>query len=144
VVGLALALGLSGCGKEKHHLAPVCVADEQTILRALVRAPGQVTLPGGVRLSACVDDARSDAELQNLGFIYGNVARRLAERVRGSDRAATQLGYLIGAVRRGAAHSNGIHAELVRHLEQVTGIDGPPAAHRAAYRRGLTAGERRG
>jgi len=32
----------------------------------------------------------------------------------------------------------------VRRLEQAVGVGGAPAARRAAYRRGLTAGERRG
>jgi hypothetical protein len=143
-LALACVVGLAGCGKEKHALAPVCVEAEAPILTALEAAPGSVTLRGGVRLSDCVDDARSDAELQTLGLLYGEVARKLAERANATDRAATQLGYLIGAVRRGAAHSNGIHAELVRRLEQAPGIGGPAPAHRAAFERGLAAGERGG
>jgi hypothetical protein len=143
-LALACALLLSACGKEKHTLAPVCVEADAPILTALEAAPGTVTLRGGVRLSDCVDDARSDADLQTLGLLYGDVARKLAERAGGSNRAATRLGYLIGAVRRGAAHSNGIHAELVRRLEQTPGIGGPAPARRSAFERGLAAGERRG
>ena len=67
-----------------------------------------------------------------------------SRRVPASDRAAVQLGYLVGASRRGAKHTSGIHDELVRRLEQAVGVGGAPAARRAAYRRGLVAGERRG
>jgi hypothetical protein len=64
--------------------------------------------------------------------------------VDGNDTAALELGYLIGAVRKGARTTNGIHAEIVRRLEQVTGLDGPSPRRRAAYGRGLRAGERHG
>jgi hypothetical protein len=141
---LALMATAAGCGKESVRLEPVCTSGEASILRALAAAPGQVSLAGGVRLSQCVDHARTDADLQSLGFLYGNVARQLAEGAQKTDAAAGSLGYLVGAARRGGAHSNGIHAELVRRLEQSTGLDGPPPAHRAAYRRGLAAGEASG
>ena len=146
VAALALAglMLLAGCGQEKHSLAPVCVESGAPILKALQSAPGAVRLRGGVRISECVDDARNDAELQTLGLLYGEVARKLAERAPADDPAATQLGYLIGAVRRGAAHSNGIHAELVRRLEQAPGIGGPSPGRRRAFTRGLSAGERGG
>jgi hypothetical protein len=72
------------------------------------------------------------------------VADGLAARIPSSDRAAIRLGYLIGATRRGAERTNGIHAELVRRLEQSVGVDGPPAARRAAFERGLAAGARTG
>lgn len=137
----ALALLASGCGKEKVTLAPICTESNTKILEALQSAPGPVALEGGVPLSRCVDHARSDADLQNIGFLYGNVARTLAERLPAGDEAAVQLGFLIGAARRGAAHSNGIHAELVRRLEQSMGIDGPPAKRRAAFERGMAAGQ---
>jgi hypothetical protein len=140
----ALALLASSCGKEKVTLAPVCTESDAKVLAALRSAPGAVALAGDVPLSECIDHARSDADLQSIGFLYGNVARTLAERLPAGDAAAVQLGFLIGAVRRGAAHSNGIHAELVRRLEQSMGIDGPPPKRRAAFERGMAAGESRG
>ena len=57
-----------------------------------------------------------------------------------SDEAALQLGYLIGAVRKGGGRTNGIHQELMRRVEQAIGLDGPPAPRRAAFDRGLAAG----
>ena len=64
-------------------------------------------------------------------------------RVAGSDEAALELGYLVGAARRGAAHTNGIHAELVRRIEQTTRPDGPPPAGGPRSERGLAAGRAR-
>ena len=58
--------------------------------------------------------------------------------------ANLRLGYLIGAVQRGAERTNGIHVELVRRLttaatyspgKQVLGAD-----FKRAYRRGFDAG----
>jgi hypothetical protein len=61
-----------------------------------------------------------------------------------SQPAAVQLGFLVGAVRRGANKTNGVQLELVRRLEQVAGVDGPAGPRRAGYRRGVVAGEDHG
>jgi hypothetical protein len=111
---------------------------------ALRRAPGPVRLEGGTRLSTCVARSDDDSEIQDVGAAYTGVASALAQRVPRSDAAAVQLGYLAGATRRGARHTNGLAAELVRRVEQAVGIAGPPAARRAAYTRGLAAGTRGG
>jgi hypothetical protein len=47
----------------------------------------------------------------------------------------------VGAARRGAAHTPGIHNELVRRLEQETD---PFQGHSAALERGERAGRRLG
>ena len=57
---------------------------------------------------------------------------------------ALQLGFLVGAVRRGANKTNGVQLELVRRLDQVAGVGGPTGPRRAAYRRGMAAGEDHG
>jgi hypothetical protein len=85
------------------------------VLEALAQAPGAVALTDGTLLSECVARASDDAELQMIGYALTPVADRLAART--DERAATQLGFLVGAVRRGAADGNGVQAELVRRLE---------------------------
>ena len=120
-----------------------CTQGAAPILRALEAAPGAVRLAGGTRLSDCVKDATTDAELQSLGLMLTPLADRLAVAADRSDAAALQLGYLVGAARRGGGRV-GLQAELVRRLEQAAGLDGVAAAHRFAYRRGLRAGEARG
>lgn len=145
VAAIALAgFVASGCGEDEPELPSACRQGATPVIRALDAAPGPVRLADGTSLSTCVRRARSDAELQDLGATYTRVADGLAARMPGSDRAAVRLGYLIAAVRRGARRTNGIHAELLRRLEQTVGLDGPPAGQRAAFQRGLSAGERSG
>ena len=70
------------------------------------------------------------------------VADALGDRAR-ADRegaAALQLGYLLGAVRRGSAR-NGLGTEIVRRIEQDVGN---LPAHSRAYARGLRAGLAKG
>jgi hypothetical protein len=144
-VAVALALvALTGCGTEDEALPGACNDGALEIEDALSHAPGRVTLRDGVSLSTCIERARSDGDLQEIGSFYVFVADRLAARVPRSDPAALRLGYLIGATRRGASRTNGIHDELVRRVEQTIGIDGAPPARQRAFRRGLAAGARNG
>jgi hypothetical protein len=144
VVITAAGLVPGGCGEDEPELPQACREGATPVVRALDAAPGAVRLSDGTSLSTCVSRARSDAELQHVGVTYTRVADGLAARMPGSDRAAVRLGYLIAAVRRGARRTMGIHAELVRRLEQTVGLDGPPPAQRSAFQRGVAAGERSG
>jgi hypothetical protein len=140
---LIAALALSACGAKEAPLDEACLESAQAIERALQRAPGPVTLRTGTPLSRCVSQARSDAALQNEGAVLTRAADDLADGAKaGEPQAAVRLGYLIGAARRGAARTAGIHAELQRRLEQAGAyVEGPGAA---ALGRGLRAGERTG
>ena len=139
-----LALAAAGCGDEDRPLPAVCASGPGPAVRALDTAPGPVRLAGGTKLSSCVERARSDADIQTVGTVLTRTADTLAGAMDRSDGAALQLGYLIGAVRKGARHTSGIHQELVRRVEQAIGLDGPPPARRAAFDRGLAAGGRSG
>jgi hypothetical protein len=101
-----------------------------------------VTLADGTPLSGCVAAARDIGELQSFGYIVTRVADRLAERGAADAGAALRLGYLIGAARRGSAHSQGVSDELVHRLE-VSARRLPDRAQ-PALERGLGAGEQRG
>ena len=150
---LALALaapGTAACGGgDPPRQDPACIASAQAIERALGRAPGPVTLGSGTRLSDCVAHARSDADLQNTGLVLTRVADDLSVRAaRGDTGAALRLGYLVGAARRGAAHTNGIHAELQHRMESAARPLSEEAGHSPtitrALARGLRAGEATG
>jgi hypothetical protein len=141
---LAVALAAAGCGDEDRPLPAACASGPGPAVRALGTAPGPVRLAGETTLSSCVERARSDADIQTVGTMLTRTADVLAGAMDRSDEAALQLGYLIGAVRKGARHTNGIHQELLRRVEQAIGLDGPPAPRRAAFDRGLAAGERSG
>lgn len=145
-LGGALAL-LAGCGPGATPVPAGCTDDQQQVLTALRAAPGPVALTGGFRLSRCISDGTDEAELESVGLVFHQVAERLRVTAReGQDgAAAVQLGYLIGATRRGAKHTNGVMAELQRRIELVGGrlqSDDPRLA--ADVTRGLAAGERTG
>jgi len=140
-----LALLLVGCSSARDPVPPACSSDPAAILAALARAPGPVTLDGGTHISTCISRARSSEELQTLGLLFTRVADDLGARVQRDLGAATALGYLAGAVDRGAAASQaGVAAQLAARIERAAGrIDGGPGAE-AAMRRGLQAGQRSG
>ena len=143
---LAAAL-LAGCQDDGPPPVPAsCPEAPEAIVRALATAPEAVTLPGGARISTCLRDAESDADLQNVGATFSRAAEDLEELGMGGDeRAALQLGYLFGAARKGAEHTSGIGAELVRRIERsAAAVDGASPATAAAVQRGIAAGEARG
>ena len=120
-----------------------CEENAQAVRAALARAPRDVRLAGGVRISSCFQQAASPADVQNLGAIFIDAADALGDRVRVAphSHAAVELGYLIGAVRRGARTDTGVHYESERRVEQE--LVGVPTAT-PEFRRGLEAGRRAG
>jgi hypothetical protein len=143
VLVLLTAASLVACGATDDPLDEACVTGARAIEHALVRAPHPVTLPSGTRLSQCVSNARSDADLQTAGAVLTRAADHLAAQARmGDARAAERLGYLVGATRRGAQRTAGIHAELQRHIERAAAVlDGSGAPIAAALADGQRAGE---
>jgi hypothetical protein len=145
---LALALAAAGCGEaDPGPVDAACTASPGAIERALAHAPAPVALPSGTRLSECVAGARTDADLENAGLVLTRAADHLADRARRGDAAAAlDLGYLVGAARRGAARTNGIHAELAHRVESSARVlaDSGRANLAAALQRGLRAGQTTG
>jgi hypothetical protein len=144
VAATALAALAAGCGKDDRPLPAACTEGPAPVIRALERAPGPVRLADGTPLSACVQRARSDADIQAVGAVFTHAADGLAGEMRTSDAAALRLGYLIAAVRKGGRHTSGIHEEMVRRVEQTVGLDGAPPPRKPAFAQGLAAGERSG
>jgi hypothetical protein len=141
-----LCLALAACGEDEPPLDSACTESPEAVVRALRAVPGRVTLGSGTPLSQCVARAKTDADLQTLGVVLTDAAERLARHAEeGDQRAALELGYLAGAVRRGAARTSGIHAELERRVARAGAF-----VHEAGRRvehallRGMAAGEARG
>ena len=142
---LLLVFAWAGCGGgEAEPIAPACVEGTRPIERALQQAPDGVALADGTSLSRCVSGAMTAAELQEFGVLATTVADRLELRAARDARAALRLGYLIGATRRGAERTNGLHLELARRLEATAALEDASPAARAALARGLQAGQARG
>ncbi|MEO6496604.1 MAG: hypothetical protein ABIO51_03875 [Solirubrobacteraceae bacterium] len=140
LIGLALAALVAGCGSEPEQLSPACSAGPDEVTAALAEAPGAVALAGGTLLSECVSRATDDADLQMVGFALTPAADALANRP--DERSALRLGFLVGAVRRGASASNGVSLELVRRMESRVRYDDPALLE--AAERGARAGEDHG
>ena len=141
---LLLAAVVAGCGtSEIPAPSPECVAGPEAVARALAKAPGEVRLVDGTPLSECIARASSDAELQNLGLILTDVAEDLEAGAASAPRSALQLGYLIGAARRGAPSESSLQAELVHRLERSAALELSAASERA-LEEGMRAGEQRG
>ena len=124
---------LGACGAGEESPLPASCTDREQVEAALAAAPEPVALEDGTRLSGCVRQAETSADLQNLGVTLTAVA----EDLEGDPARAAQLGYLIGAVRRGTADTSGVGAELARRLER----SGAGSADPRALLRGLRAGE---
>lgn len=135
------ALLLAGCGPSAPPPTPAaCLGPSATISHALERAPAKVTLADGTSLSGCVRlGARHDVDLQELGSSLMRVSDDLQLAAQTNPQAALRLGYLIGAVRRGAAKTPGLAAQLARRIEQTAPIGDPHA--RGALQHGIALGE---
>jgi len=142
VLAVAAAAGAGCTREERSGVPPACRQGEQAVRDALRDAPGEVRLDG-TALSACMADESSAAELADVGAAFVGVASALgtaaAEDPAGPE--ATQLGYLVGAARRGVREYRGVNAELVRRIEQEALT---VSERSAAFRRGERAGRRSG
>lgn len=128
------AIAVAGCGSSAEDLPAAC-SDQDAIRAALADAPGRVLLDGRP-LSRCFTRAGDAGAVQVAGGAMVEVAEELA-RQPGSE---VELGYLVGAARRGSTRSEGLHYEVVRRIEQAA----EPAAGSPDYRRGVRAGTRSG
>jgi hypothetical protein len=139
-----------GCGTQSTGTPVACREGTGVYERALAAAPGPVKLRGETSISECLVANQSGGELAAVGTAMVGTATRLnsAARAEPSGEAPLRLGYLLGAAERGAAATDGIHAELIRRLAVAARYspDGrplPPAFTRT-YREGFDAGEARG
>jgi hypothetical protein len=126
----------AGCARDdgKADLPAVCKGDAAAYLDALASAPSDVRL-GSTPISKCLAKDSTAGDVQLVGSLLIQAAQKL-----GDEKAALPLGYLVGAVRRGSDHSQGIYAEVVRRIEQEAG----PFSRSRAFERGLRAGRTSG
>jgi hypothetical protein len=139
LVGLVV---LAGCGGDRSESLPAaCTEGPSAVMKALTKAPGAVVLDGVTPISHCFNRDAGGTDVQIVGTNLLSAAQQLGDRARSGDaRAALRLGYLVGAVQRGAKR-NGLGAEIVRRIGAETSGLG---AARVGYARGLRAGLIRG
>jgi hypothetical protein len=144
-----LALGLAalagGCGKGEASTPVACLEGSGVYLKALREAPGEVRLASDVTISDCLSENQSGGDLASVGEATVQAATRLDAEARAEPggQATVELGYLVGAVQRGADRTEGIHSELVRRLAVAAryspGDDQLPQAFKMAYEHGFDA-----
>jgi hypothetical protein len=147
-VAIALGALIGGCGSSADDEAPAaCLSTNQGYLRALEKAPAEVRLGGTTPISDCLVPEQEAGQLANVGHELIVAATKLnaeARRDPGGD-AAVQLGYLLGAVSKGA---DPIHTDLVRRLNSAArfseGGGAMPASFERAFGRGYVAGRNSG
>lgn len=140
LVALVLVI-VAGCREADAKYPPECSNGPRSVRTALDKAPdGEVAIEGTVKLSDCLVPSDDAGPLASFGGSVMSVANPLVARARrGDQRALLELGYLHGALERGA--DSGIHNELVFRFEQeLINVD----TRSPAYRRGETAGRERG
>ncbi len=153
LLSLAAAGALpAGCGgPSKEERAPVaCREGAAVILDALRSAPGEVMLAAEAPISDCLVAPAEEGELVDFGETALAVATKLnaAARAEPGGRANLELGYLLGAVARGSAETEGIHTDLLRRLTVAArfapGGKPLPARFLATYEKGFAAGRDHG
>jgi hypothetical protein len=144
---LLAGLALGGCTAGDDPPLPAdCLQGEEALEEALAAVPDPVRLGDGTAISTCVELASSTADQQNVGILVVSVAEELEEQAAdGDEAAALRLGYLVGAVQRGAERTGGIQLELAFRLSRVAGALGDPSPEiTGALTDGIAAGERTG
>ena len=136
----------AGCGSQDETTPIACLEGPAAYEKALAAAPGEVLLGGETPISGCLVRNQQGGDLATVGEALVVVATKLNAEARAEPGGAAnvQLGYLLGAVQRGAEHGEGIHTDLVRRLtvaaRYAPGTQPLPPAFYRAYRTGYAAG----
>lgn len=150
LAGLA-ALLLSGCGGREEPSTPVaCLEGSEAYVAALAKAPAAVKLGGETPIADCLAENQSGGDLATVGEAMIDAATELNAEARADPggQATLELGYLIGAAKRGAEGTEGIHSDLIRRLVVAARFapKGEPLspAFLATYAEGFDAGREGG
>jgi hypothetical protein len=151
VPAIALLALLAGCGSANQgSTPPACLSGAKAFSDALAKAPATVRLSGGVPISDCLVSNQSAGDLAKLGVSLVAVTTKLNAQARVDPGGAppVQLGYLVGALTRGAEDTQGIHAELMRRVKAAALYSPagkpPPPPFDQTYEKGYAAGRANG
>jgi hypothetical protein len=147
LVAAAIVL-IGGCGTKQNDQAPTaCLVGNQAYLHALERVPAQVRLGGTTLISDCLVPEQDAGQLASVGQEMIVAATKLNGESRRDPAgpAPLELGYLLGAVSRGA---DPIHTDLVRRLNSAARFSETggalPAGFERDFGRGYASGRQSG
>ena len=143
------AAGLAACGSSGSAGTPsACLQGPSNFLTALATAPGPVRLNHQNLISDCVLPAQKAGELTQVGSALVVTATKLnvGGRANPTGNDPVELGYLVGAIERGATDTAGIHTDLLRRLDAAARFSPAqlPPAFATGYATGLSAGHKSG
>jgi hypothetical protein len=143
------AAGLAACGSSGPDSTPTaCLQGPGNFLTGLAAAPGPVRLDGDTLISDCVLPGQNGGELSTVGRALVIAATKLnvSGRADPAGNDPVELGYLVGAVEKGAEDTAGIHADLLRRLDSAARFapGALPPAFATGYAAGLAAGKKSG
>jgi hypothetical protein len=147
---LACLIAIAGCGSQDETTPVACLEGPAAYEKALAAAPAEVLLGGETLISDCLVRNQQGGDLATVGEAMVTVATKLNAEARAEPGGAAnlQLGYLLGAVQRGAEHGEGIHTDLVRRLtvaaRYTPGTQPLPSKFLSTYREGFDAGRSSG
>jgi hypothetical protein len=142
----ALVALLGGCGKSDPATPDACFEGAAAYEMALAAAPGEVRVGGETPISECLTQNQEGGELAQVGEAMVETATRLNAEARADPggEGTVELGYLLGAAKRGSEETEGIHSDLLRRLEVAArfapGKEPLPPQFDRAYREGFDAG----
>jgi hypothetical protein len=120
-----LAVVAAGCSRSSgSESAPAACTDGSPVARAaamrsaLARAPAPVRLGDGTSISDCLAHDADSGDIQNVGSTLLTVTQQLVDAGAKNERTLLELGYLAGAVHRGAVHAQGVDGEIERRIQQ--------------------------
>jgi hypothetical protein len=146
----AIGLVFAGCGSQDDETPVACREGTGVYVRALASAPVAVELAGETAISDCLVENQAGGDLATVGTALVETATKLNAEARAEPggEANLELGYLLGAVQRGAESTDGIHAELIRRLSAAARYspENQPLSpvFLRTYRQGFDAGQSNG
>lgn len=143
---IALVILTVGCSRHSgSDPAPAACTDgtaasRVTAIRAALRnAPSPVRLSDGTRISDCLAHDADSGDIQNVGLMLLTLTQHLVDGKQ-DGRSLLELGYVVGAVHRGVAHSQ-VDGEIGRRIDQEISA---AETRSAAFRQGERAGRANG
>src|SRR5262249_38728792 len=131
-------LFVAGCGTQDQPEMPSACLDDHAVPTLLKQAPGPARFADGkTKLSDCLVVSSDTADIQQFASAVLDEATFLRKSSRSDPggRALLELGYLRGALHRGA--DAGFQDEFLRRFDdELLGVD----THAPDFRRGETSG----
>ena len=146
VLTLACGLLVAACGETETGTPAGCFVPADSFASSLRQAPGEVLLDAEVPISGCLVENQKEGDLQEFALTAIRVATRTSAAISepGPEgiKAAIDAGYLVGAVEKGAADSEGIHSTLVERITSAAsnGLAGASEFKKSHFEAGREAG----